>query len=90
MQDAGGVGALDEQLGEAIEGGDGELSAVDSVGMVDAGVGGVAIADTEDAAVTREGEGEHGTGVGHDVAFLILHLDGDDGEVTTIGDDLAG
>ena len=75
-------------MGETVEGGDGELSAVHSVGMVEAGIGGIAIAGSEDAAVAREGEGEHGTGIGYDAAFLILHLDGDDGEVATVGRNL--
>lgn len=89
MQGAGGVGTLNEQLGQTVEGGDGELLAVFLAWVVETRVGGIAIAGSEDTTVATEGEGQHRTGIRHNTAFLILHLDGDDGEVATIGSDLA-
>ena len=89
MQGAGGVGTLNKQLGQAVEGRDGELLAVLRAGMVETRIRRIAIAGTEDAAVARKGEGELRAGVWDDTTFLVLYLDGDDGEVATVGGNLA-
>ena len=79
------LAALDDDLCQTVEGGDAECAAVLVLGVVGTKIGRVAVAHTEDAAIAFQAEGQHGTGIGDDAAFLILHLNGYYGYVAPIG-----
>ena len=56
--------------------------------MIFARIHRIAIAYAQYAGFTFELEGQQGTGIWHQTTFLVLYLNGDDSEVTTVGSDL--
>ena len=84
LEDTGGMGALDEDLGKTIEGRNLECGAVLVLWVVGTQIGWIAIPCTDDAAVAVETEGEQRTGIGDGVSLRILYFDGDDGDVAPI------
>lgn len=76
LEGTGGVGALDENLGKTVEGGNLECGAVLVLWMVGTQIGGIAISRTDDAAVAVETEGEQRTGIGNGAPLRVLSLTG--------------
>ena len=79
------VGGLHEDLGVAVEGGNGEGLAIELVGMVGTMPRGVAIAYSEDAGWSLQTDLDGVAGIGHEAVFLVVKTDADNCHVAIVG-----
>lgn len=84
---AGTLLTLDDDLCVTVEGRNAELLAVLVFRVVGTGIGGVTIPCADDAAVAFNTEGQGLAGIRNDMSFGILQLDGDDGDIPSVGSD---